>query len=124
MLDGDPVLEQGLADRGARRRLDLITQRTVLGVRQDLDDGHVGLVQMSSTLRPASALRMPRFMRAAAKASVAAARALTASSMARWSSLPTIRCVAEIWPSIAFSSVPLSRSPSAASADWVASTSR
>jgi hypothetical protein len=41
VLDVDVVVEQGLADAGARRRCDFCASRTVFRMRQYFDDGHI-----------------------------------------------------------------------------------
>src|SRR5574341_44013 len=122
MLDRDVVLEQRLADRRARRDLNGAPFGAVLVVGQDLDGGHSA--HTSSTLRPAKAWRMPRFMRSAANASVPFASASTAASIARWSLPAATLPNASIRRSISPRSSGRSKSPSATSAERVASVIR
>ena len=127
VLDVDVVVQQRLADRGAGRRADLGALRAVFGVRQDFDDGHGWqyAVRWFAMFLPARACWMPRFMRAAAKASVPLASALVTASMALASSLArdALATLASA-RSISARSAASSRSPSASSALRVASSMR
>ena len=124
VLDVDVVVQQRLADRGAGGRLDLGALRAVLGMGQDLDDGH-GSDGLDVLARPGPC-GCPGSCAAAAKASVPLASACggglddggVVAACAR------SRAACAISASIALALVGSSRSPSASSALCVASSMR